>query len=75
MYIRVRVWYSSIMTTNEDLARIAHDDEQYAAWEREHADTIARDAYEAWASDARADGEDDSEDAYVAHLERMMPDE
>ena len=71
------MWYSSHMTTmsDEDQTRAAYDDEQYEQWASAHAEQLYRDAYEARAGDARADGDDASEDAYLAYLERMLPDD
>lgn len=34
--------------TNEDRARAAYEDEQYAAWAAEHSDQLVTEAYLAW---------------------------
>lgn len=60
-------------STVEDLA--------FVAWMESlpgHAEYAARmgdEAYTAWASDCRENGEDDSEEAYTAYLEGFFPDD
>lgn len=58
-----------------EIARMNDEERVYDAWAAEHADTLAREAYDAWASDALADDPeaDVSEDAYVAYLEGFFP--
>lgn len=60
-------------TTAEDLAYIAW--QESLPGHRDYAERVAQEAYEAWASDRREDGEDDSEEAYADYLEGFLPDE
>jgi len=63
------------MDTNEDTAYVAWMDAQYEAFQLEYSDYLVEQAYLDWASDARADGEDDSRDAYLEYLEGLIPDD
>lgn len=61
------------MSRAEARARKAWEEEFQGS--QEAAEWHDRRAYEGWSERRRQDGEDSSEEAYMEHLESMMPDD
>lgn len=59
----------------EEKAFMDYMDAKYAEWEAEHADEIAEERYQEWASMRNEDGEDSSRAAYETYLDSLLPDD
>lgn len=58
-----------------EVQRMAEEDAAYGQWAAEHAEQLAENDYQEWASNRREDGEDDSREAYDQWIESQIPDE